>query len=72
MPSPVIRSTTRVVEVNVVARDKKGTPIHGLTKDDFILLDQGKPQEIAFFAEQDNTLRTGSGKPLPSNTFTNR
>ena len=72
LPSPVIRSTTRLVQLNVVVRNKKGVPIGGLTKDDFILLDQGKPQEIAFFAEQDGTLRTGVGKKLPPNTFTNR
>jgi VWFA-related protein len=72
LPSPVIRSTTRLVQVNVVVRDKKGAPIGGLTKDDFTVLDQGKPQEIAFFAEQNGTLGLGAGKPLPPNTFTNR
>jgi VWFA-related protein len=29
-----------------------GTPVRGLTKDDFILLDQGKPQRIAVFGTQ--------------------
>jgi VWFA-related protein len=43
------RSGTRVVEVDVVARDKRG-PAAGLTKADFTLLDNGKPREIAFFS----------------------
>ncbi len=42
------RTGTRVVEVDVVARDKHG-PATGLTKADFTLLDNGKPREIAFF-----------------------
>jgi VWFA-related protein len=40
---------TKLVEVDVVARDKRG-PTTGLTKDDFTLLDNGKPQDIAFFS----------------------
>ncbi len=42
------RTGTRVVEVDVVARDKHG-PAAGLTKADFTLFDNGKPQDIAFF-----------------------
>jgi VWFA-related protein len=37
-----------VVEVDVVARDKHG-PAAGLTRADLTLLDNGKPQDIAFF-----------------------
>ncbi len=40
---------TKLVEVDVVARDKRG-PATGLTKDDFTLLDNGTPQDIAFFS----------------------
>jgi hypothetical protein len=35
--APVIRTTTRVVQVSVVATDKKGTPVDGLTAADFVL-----------------------------------
>jgi hypothetical protein len=34
--SPVIRSTTRLVQVSVLATDKNG-PFTGLTKEDFVL-----------------------------------
>ena len=45
---PLIRTGTRLVEVEVVVRDKNG-PVTGLTRDDFTLLDQGKAQQIAIF-----------------------
>ena len=47
LPEP-IRVTTRLVEVNVVARDKNG-PVAGLTQGDFILRDRGRVQKIAIF-----------------------
>jgi VWFA-related protein len=47
--APLIRVTTRMVEVNVIVRDKKG-PVRGLTRDDFVLLDKGKPQTIGAFS----------------------
>ncbi len=48
-PQPVIKITTRQVEISVVARDKKGQPVADLTRDDFTLLDGGQPQEIRYF-----------------------
>jgi VWFA-related protein len=36
----------RVVNVDVVVTDRRGKPITGLTKDDFEILDNGKPQKI--------------------------
>src|SRR5580658_545117 len=48
-PSATFKVGTKLVEVDVVARDKRG-PATGLTKDDFTLLDDGKPQDIAFFS----------------------
>lgn len=46
--------TTGVRVVNVLAsvRDKKGAIIGNLTKDDFVLLEQGKPQSIQYFSSQ--------------------
>jgi VWFA-related protein len=48
-PAPTFRAATRLVQVDVVARSK-GAPANGLTKEDFTLFDNGRPQRIAFFS----------------------
>lgn len=60
-PTPTFRSGTKLVEVDVVARSN-GAPATGLTKDDFTLLDNGKPQTIAFFS----VMQSGSVAPPPA------
>jgi VWFA-related protein len=45
------RSRTDVVPVYAVVRDAKNEPIHGLTKDDFVLLDRKRAQPIELFEE---------------------
>jgi Ca-activated chloride channel family protein len=50
--SKPIRSTTLLVQLTVVVTDKSGQPVAGLKKEDFAVLDEGKPQEIAFFSGQ--------------------
>lgn len=44
---------TNLVLVNVVVRDKQGNLVRGLTKDDFQLFEDGKPQTIADFGLED-------------------
>src|ERR1700692_3480597 len=44
---PSVRVTTRMVQVSVIVHDKDGKPVTGLTKDDFVLLDQGQRQQLA-------------------------
>lgn len=54
-PDPfVLHAETRLVQLNVVVENHKGKPIEGLKKEDFILLDNGKPQEIALFGSEGN------------------
>ena len=69
-PPYVIQTTTRLVQVTVIVHDGKGSPITGLKKEDFTLLDSGKPQQIAFFS----ATAPSSGDPHPPapNVFTNR
>jgi VWFA-related protein len=54
----VLRAETRLVQLNVIAQDKKGQPIEGLKREDFTLLDNGKPQNIALFASEPDSTST--------------
>ena len=72
--SPTFRAATKLVEVDVVARSK-GAPATGLTKEDFTLFDNGKPQKIAFFSVR-SARASGPGAqaapPLPAGAVSNR
>jgi VWFA-related protein len=46
---PVFRAGTELVLVNVVVRDKSGATVKGLTRDDFIVSEDDRPQTIASF-----------------------
>ena len=48
---PVFRATTSVVEVDVSVVDRDGQPVHGLTAEEFVLLDRRKKQAITTFTE---------------------
>ena len=45
----VVKVTTEIVLVNVVARDKHGNVIAGLKRDDFTVYEDGKKQDVASF-----------------------
>jgi VWFA-related protein len=49
-PAATIRVTTRTVYIDVVVKDRDGKIVHGLTKDDFKLQEDGKPQTVDYFA----------------------
>jgi VWFA-related protein len=73
-PSPTFRAGTRLVEVDVVARSN-GAPATGLTEDDFTLLDNGKPQKIAFFSVQSGRVTappSAGAAALPAGVVSNR
>lgn len=74
----MITVDTHLVQVDVLVRDKNG-PVTGLTRDDFILLDRGKPQEIAVFSSAADAriaapagVSTTPAAPLPAGSFSNR
>ena len=48
---PTFRTTVDLVEVDVVAVDQNGQPVHGLAPEEFTLFDRKKPQTIAAFQE---------------------
>jgi len=70
-PTP-LRATTRLVQVSVVVHDKKGEPVGGLAKSDFVVLDDRRPQEIQTFSMQTNQVPVGRPASLPPDTYTNR
>src|SRR5882724_11938461 len=71
--TPVLKATTRLVQINVVVHDKKGEPVEGLKKEDFLILDQGKEQQVAAFSSNSAARReTASNPPRSPNVFTNR
>ncbi|MGA8029513.1 MAG: VWA domain-containing protein [Bryobacteraceae bacterium] len=47
--APVIRTTSRLVLLDVVVTDKAGHPIRGLTEDAFTILENGVAQKITSF-----------------------
>ena len=75
----ILRSNTRVVEINVSVRDAHGKPVENLDKIDFTVTDNGKPRPFSIFnvtrsAPSDDAAPAVSAPPtppLPPNTFTN-
>ena len=65
-----LRVTTHLVQVNVIVLDRHGQPVKGLTRDDFKVFDNGKPQKIAIFRVESNQPPARAPK-LPSNAFSN-
>jgi VWFA-related protein len=50
-PPPVFRARTDIVRLDVTVLGPDGKPVHGLTREDFTLLEDGKPREILGFGE---------------------
>jgi hypothetical protein len=67
-PSPAISVSTRLVQVGVVVRDKGG-PVTDLTKDDFVVLDRGRPQRASLFSVESGRSEDHPVQLLPQNTF---
>ena len=56
---PVFRTTTRLIVQTVTVKDKDGKVIEGLTAQDFVVTEDGQPQDIAFVEFQ----RMGGAAP---------
>jgi len=46
---PVFRREVEIVKVDVVVTDKAGTPVRGLEREDFTVLEEGQPQTVQSF-----------------------
>lgn len=50
----VVRVETNLVVTDVLVLDKQWRPVQGLTRDDFMITEEGKPQEVGAFALGDD------------------
>ncbi|HUO86692.1 MAG TPA: VWA domain-containing protein [Thermoanaerobaculia bacterium] len=68
-PEPQIfldRVDVDVVNLEVVVTDRRGDPVHGLTRDDFVVLEDGDRVELTnFFAVERGSRRDGEGAEAP-------
>jgi VWFA-related protein len=71
----VIKENVRRVIVDVVVTDGSGRPVRGLTRDDFSVAEDGKPQRVLSFDVHDFEAMPESSPlhptALPPNTFVN-
>ncbi len=67
IPPVTFRTEINYVEVDATVLDRNGNVVRGLTRDDFELLEEGRPQEIALFSFVDLPVERPE-QPL----FTNR
>ena len=50
-PLQTLKLSTRIVGVSAVVLNSRGEPVKGLTRDDFILKQDGKEEEIRYFSQ---------------------
>lgn len=67
----VIRATTRLVILDVVATDDQGQVLSGLKAEDFTALEDGKPQTISAFSFHRPAETIAPPRQLPQNVVTN-
>jgi VWFA-related protein len=70
-PELTIKAFTKLVQVPAVVTDKAGNPVRGLTKEDFILLEDGNPVKISTFQAATPSDASLPRPQLPSGQFTN-
>ena len=72
-PSAVLKITTRLVVVDVIAKTNKGDAVKDLKAEDFALTEDGKQQEIRSFTFQQGESNTRPQiATLPAGVFTNQ
>jgi VWFA-related protein len=73
---PTLRSDTRVVQIDVVAKDSRGRIVEDLSRQDFTIKDDSKPRAVQIFSinrgETEPADVAPPVVPLPPNTFSNK
>ncbi len=65
---PTLHAETRVVQIDVSVRDSHGHPVTDLAKQDFTVLDNGKPRAIDIFSVNRSDGDHGPSAPAPVTT----
>jgi VWFA-related protein len=65
-PQYILKTERNLVLVRVVVRDPKGQPVKGLSKEDFALRDDGKPQKITHFSMEGAGVTSPAEKATPA------
>jgi VWFA-related protein len=68
----LLRTVSRLVQISVIATDKSGHPVGDLTSADFVVLDNGRREDIRLFLEKTDQPRTDPAPALPPDTYTDR
>ena len=69
---PTFKAKARLVLVDVVVTNNKGEPVTGLKREDFEVLEDGKPQSVSTFEEHKGEPPTQIKLPsMPPNVYTN-
>ena len=71
VPAPTFRTSTRLVQVDVVVKASR-VPAKGLTKEDFQVFDNGKQQQISVFSVRDLAVAQPVRRRLSAGAVTNR
>jgi VWFA-related protein len=67
-----LRVATRLVDLDVVAYDKKGHRVMGLKPEDFEVYDNGRRQEVRFFGQADGAPAEDAARAPGEPAFSNR
>ncbi|RPI55655.1 MAG: VWA domain-containing protein, partial [Acidobacteria bacterium] len=74
--TPIFRAGTTLVEFTIVATDNSGRPVTDLTQSEIAVLQNGKPQPVAFFRFEGSAFGPDAAEPrrepIAPGIFTNR
>src|SRR5581483_3550750 len=69
---PTFKAKARLVLLDVVVTNNKGEPVTGLKKEDFEVIEDGRPQSVSAFEEHKGAPPTQIKlPPMPPNVYTN-
>ena len=74
--TPIFRAGTTLVEFSIVATDERGQPVTDLTQNEIAIVQNGKPQPVAFFRFEGSAFAPDAAEPVRESIapgiFTNR